>query len=497
MVSGQKTLHAIDTAIVRARNDLSKASILPAKISGQLVALRREESLALSKISRLRLDLIAAGEDEQKLGSVDRQAAKLLAAHERSERRLAIKAEQIEDKILELEAQRRAQEKAVTAAITAYDKKAAACQKKLLTDPDYTTLISKADNFDAMSERAEAKLVVAREDEQDKGAPYREDGFFTYLQNRSYGQKDAKGWALTKMLDGWIARLCNYQSAAINYRRLQAIPARLETHLERLQDQADEAREHLQKREQDMLISQGVEKARQDSLKAQSQLEKIDAKIAAQEDKHLAVRNEQAALTAGQSGPYAEAIKLLSRALATKDRPGLNVLAAQTASPDDDRAVAILSDLRKQSFELEQDQNQASKLLKKQQTSLKELENVRRKFKKNRYDTPFSQFPNADLISALLGQALIGALSGDDLWNQIRRAQRTVSRSTNNDFGGIDWGEAMRLPRGNNRSGGRSNRQGRSSSRRSTSRGSSRNMSKISFPKSARRSGGFKTGGGF
>lgn len=117
------------------------------------------------------------------------------------------------------------------------------------------------------------------------------------------------------------------------------------------------------------------------------------------------------------------------------------------------------------------------------------------------------------MIGALIGQVLAGMLSGNDLWRQIERAQKTISRGADIDFGGIDWEEAIRLPRNTRRRsrnrnsgidlgdifGGGSSRGGWGGSRSSRTRPRTRRSRapKVSFPKGGRRGGGFKTGGGF
>ncbi|MEE9347268.1 MAG: hypothetical protein V3U82_03670, partial [Robiginitomaculum sp.] len=142
MVSGLKTLHSIDRAIIKARGQVSGAAKLPARISGALMDVRREQAAALGSIARLRLELIGAGHAEDDLGYVDRQAAKLLAAHADQEARMALQAQKYGEQVSALETARRTQEMVVEKAVLAYDKAALACQKKLLKDAGYLDKIT-------------------------------------------------------------------------------------------------------------------------------------------------------------------------------------------------------------------------------------------------------------------------------------------------------------------------------------------------------------------
>ena len=518
MASGRKTLHEIDRAISKARKQVAQASELPGRASAALADVSRKQAASYGEIAKLRLELIDKGEGGE-LGYVDRQAAKLLAAHEKEEARLAKKADASLAKIDKLEAERRAQETVVEKAVEAYDKAAEACQKKLVVDPSYIALLKAVETAEATTERADAKQALAAEDVEEKGAAYRNDPYFQYLQKRKFGTREAKGWFLTKMLDGWIARRGNYREAALNYKRLTDIPVRLARHVEDLELKEEAARVTLKEAEEKALVKQGVTAKKTASLKAQAKLDGIDDKLEQAETNHQAIRSEQAQVGAGDSAPYREAIALLVNSLERQDLPSLRRLASQTISREDDRAIGDLIELSRNAKELEEDQKDSRRLIEKYQRSLGELEQIRRKFKSRRYDAPSSTF-TSNLIAALLGQMLSGVLSGGDVWRQIERAQRTVRRRSDGDFGGIDWGEAMRLPRssggifgsgGSRRSsggvfGGGSDpfggwgRGGGGSSRRTRRSTPSRRAPRPRMPRArsgASRRGGFKTGGGF
>jgi hypothetical protein len=502
MASGRKTLHEIDRAIAQARANVSQASQLPGRASAALADVSRKQAASYEHIARLRLELIEKGSGGE-LGYVDRQAAKLLKAHEKEEGRLVVKADASLAKITKLEDERRAQESVVEKAIDEYDRAAEACQKKLVADPDYIALLTAVETAEATTERASAKQALAEDEVEEKGAPYRADPFFQYLQKRGYGTRDAKGWALTKMLDGWIANRGKYREASLNYKRLTDIPVRLAAHVDDLEQKEIASQGALKKAEQKALGREGVTKKKSASLKAQAKLEAIDAKIEAQEETHQAIRTEQAQVGAGDSAPYKEAMDLLVNTLERKDLPSLRRLASQTISRDDDKAIAQLVELARNAEDLKDDQRESRRLLEKYQRSLSDMEKLRRKFKNKRYDAPSSTF-TSNLVAALLSQMISGLISGNDVWRQIERAQRTVRKRTDSDFGGIDWGEAMRIPRSTGGIGGRPGGWGGGRSTRNTRttrmprmpRTTRPRMPKIRMPRGGG-GGGFKTGGGF
>ena len=128
-------------------------------------------------------------------------------------------------------------------------------------------------------------------------------------------------------------------------------------------------------------------------------------------------------------------------------------------------------------------------MIDKYRRSLEDLQQVRRRFKEARYDAPSSEFPTGELVGSLLGQIIVGALTSEELWDYLRRGQRTASRNADFDFGGDDWTGGFRIPksRSGRSRGGWTTRPSRKPRIRS-GRGS-RNRSG--------RGGGFRTGGGF
>ncbi|NNE59164.1 MAG: hypothetical protein HKN36_13745 [Hellea sp.] len=492
MKSGLKTLHDIDTAIVKARSAVTEASLLPKRSAEALVELRRQQSLAYDKIAEERLGLISKGEGGE-LGYVDRQAGKYLKAHDKELAAMGSKLDKAVARIEKLESERRNLETKVNKAIDAYDKAAAKAEKEILKDPAYIAALDRVEQAENTVIRASEKLEVARQDELEKGAPYKNDPLFSYLHKRGYGTKKAKGWFLTKMLDSWVASIIKYRRAAENYQRLQAIPTRLGNHVKALEDKVLKARAALEKLEAEILEAKGVTALHKASIKAQSGLEKTDEKIAGAEREYSEIRAAHQSLLAGDTGSFREAINVVSEAMTRIKFNELRRLASQTTGRDDDRAIEEILDLARVSDELEDEQKEAKTLIRKYERTLKELEDIRRRFKSRRYDAPSSVF-DGNLVGALLLRVLAGALDGDSLWRQIERAQRTTRRYSDSDFGGVDWTEGLRLPRTS-----RTHRSPRS--RTSIPRMPRTSLPKVKLPRSSGRSsgrsGGFRTGGGF
>lgn len=518
MLSGLKTLHQIDAALAKSRASAAEAARLAQRAAEAVASVQLQQAEGYNQIARDRLDLIEAGGGGA-LGYIDRQVEKHLSDHRAAVAKAADALTKAESAVEALEAKRRAQEKTVADAVDAYDKTVAASEAALLKDADYLAQIARVEQAEATLQRALDKLELAKTDEVEKGTPYREDPFFAYLSDRRYGTKEAKGWFLTKALDHWVARIADYRQAAENYRRLTAIPTRLAAHCDDLEHQIGVEQTALQAIEAAKLDRDGVNTARQTSVDAQAKLDAIDADIAKAEARYQEALSAHAKMSAGDIGPMREAMDALEAAIAKMDRRNLQRLAAQTQTLTDDHAIERLRELAETARDLRDDKAEAERLMRKYQTTQKQIEAVRQRFKSRRYDAPSSTFNNSDVLLRVLGQVLAGALGGDDLWRQIERAQRTMRRYSDSDFGGIDWEDAFRIPRssGGIGGGGRSRSGSRRRSRTSLPRMPRQRLPKIStgggwggssrsgrsgggfkMPKSGgRRGGGFRTGGGF
>ncbi|HMB47776.1 MAG TPA: hypothetical protein VKN63_05820 [Afifellaceae bacterium] len=498
MRSGQQTLRDIDNAISQARETLDRTTRLSAQLSEDRAAIERQRLDAIRVIASERIGLLSSGEADdvrdRDIQRADRQAEELLENHAREMAALLNGSQQAKSELERLEGERETLEDEVNAAIEAFDKAAAATQAKLGKNAAYKKQLAQVEEAEAVVDRAEQKLALAQADETRKGEPYRQDPLFFYLWKRHYGTKDYDGGLITKMLDDWVARLCDYRDAALNYKRLTEIPKRLAAHVDGLEEQAEAERRALKVLENEALERDGAAALREASTEAQARLDALDAQIAEAEAHYRDRIDAQTAATGKNSDAYNQALGVLSEALRYEDIPDLRLLASQTRSLDDDDAIARLIRLEDEAEDLERNEEDAGALIEKYRRSLEDLEDVRQRFKNARYDAPTSEFPMGDLIGSMLGEILAGALTSNDIWDQLQRGQRSVRRGSDFDFGGGDWTEGFRIPSsrgGGGRSGGsrgggmtRPSRMPRQRSGRSPSSGKGRG-------------GGFRTGGGF
>jgi hypothetical protein len=447
MTSGREALAQIDVAIAAARKTLAQASDAAASDARAVAELDQRQIEIYLNLAEMRLiHLMTDANSGGSLGGVDRKAEELINAHESAVADLANARDAAHIELERLEAARAQAEAAVAAAVHRHDEAAKATRARLDREPAYRENAEAVDAFNAMAARAEQKLGIAREDRTKKGAAYEADTLFAYLQRRKFATSEYRAFPLFAMLDGWVARLIRYREHRLNYQRLIEIPERIAEHVERLKAEAANAAASLEEIERAALERDGVGELRDVVGKARALVETLDAQIADAEANHKSLVERHADAAAGKAGPLAEARKLLADALSRIAVPDLKVLAAETASPEDDRLIDALVRARRERIEIEEARRAAVSSLDRQGKALSDLEAVRRRFKSARYDSPYSDFSGRDLIAVLVSEFLRGAIGRDDLWRRIERGHQTRRRDWDNDLGGDEWRDTFGLP---------------------------------------------------
>ncbi len=447
MTSGRDALHRIDATIADARKYLARASDAIASDAARAAEYDSRELESYHALANLRIEHLRQNSVAQSLGAADRKARELIASHGASVAVLAEERDRAVAEIARLEESRRAAEKEHEEKVGRYEAAVAATRTRLENDPEYERRASALEAGQAVARRAAQKLETARADRRTKGAPYEADPLFMYLEERRFGTRDYRAFPLFAMLDRWVASIVRYRDAALNYRRLLELPERLAEHAARVDAEAARLAQSLEDYERAALEADGVNRVRDAASEARARLDALDAEISAAEARHAETVGRYNGAAGGAAGPLAEARSLLANALGGRPIPDLRLLAAETASGEDDRIVSELVSLRRERLELEEAREAERRTLETHRRRLSDLEDLRRRFKQARFDSPYSEFPGEDLIGALIIEFLRGSLSRDDFWRRIERGHRTRRRDWNDDFGGDDWRDSIGRPR--------------------------------------------------
>lgn len=493
MTDGSDILRDLDRAVSKARSRVESAASEAEEARQAIIKLQGRQGKAYEEIARERLALLDKGKGGD-LGYIDAQAVKRLEEHRKDIAAAGVKISKSNKKQEVLQTQRLEEAKAVDAAVEAYNNAASAAEAKLRKTRDYKAQYAVVSRLSATAERLNAKLKLARADETSKSEPFLNDPYFAYLHGRGFGTDMPKGWFFTRWLDGGVARRTGYAAQAKVYRSITAIPLWLEDHQRDLLEKGQAEEDILHKIESDWLKAEGVTAVHKASILAQKKLDKTDEKIKTEESREDELLAQQAQLIAGKTGPYKEAVRLMTKALSQHNTGSLDRLASQTVTRKDDNAVINLRMILQAIKDRTEDHTDATRLLNQCRGILRDLQSVRQNFKSARYDSYSSAFNGGHKISNMINAVLSGSRSRSSLWKQIKRGHYTVRQNTSDDFGGSVWSSGSRSSRSRS-SGGWSSSS--SSSRRSSSSSSRSSSSRSSSSRSSSSRGGFSTGGGF
>jgi uncharacterized membrane protein YgcG len=479
MLSGHDLLATIERMLDGTRRERAKLDVELERSSAELARVRQAELGVLSVLARLRLREIESGELVEALDETGRQVTELLGQRAGAQAEVETEVKKAEAALAAVQKEREARGSAVDAAEQALDAAEAEAQERLAEDDDYRAQLEKARASDGVADLAEEKAQAARNDRIEKGKPYEADPLFKYLWARGFGTSQYRAGAFTRLLDRWVARVCDYEPLRRDYWMLSELPARFDEHSTRMRALADEDVTAVQALEHKAAEAAGVPKRADALVKSQQELAEADRKIEEREAWLDALVDKRASFASGEDDLSRRCTALLSDTFRREKMKTLRERANRTATRDDDRAVDELTAVRAEIPRLEDEVARYKALHQTHRERTAKLEEIRKRFKEHRFDAVSSEFVNSALMTTLLAQLLAGSLGVPDIWDAIAKQQRFRKLAADPLFGS---GRFPRVPGPWHMPGGFPKGGG---------------WGKGGFGKGGFGGGGFRTGGGF
>lgn len=435
VITGRDALHRLDTLTSGAREEFDAAARAAEGHSRRRADLARLRAEGYRELAAMRLDVIKAGAD-QTLSAAETQATQLLEQHADFVARIDGEVAAADATLRESEANRRAGEAEVDAALKTYEALVAETEQAVQTDPAYIALKEAFEETRAVAIRAEQKLEVAKADRAEKGKPYEADPLFSYLWARKFRRPEYKKGGLSRMLDNWVARLCRYDEAYLNYARLTELPDRIAEHMASMRLEEAEAQTAIERFEAQALEARGAGKLSADLASAKGKLKGLDYLLSEAERKHSELRVQQERAASGDAGPQEQARRVIEEGLTKASFPDLKVLAAETTTLDDDRIVESLVKLRTEELQMEVNWRNVEAMPARRRAAVDTLELVRRRFKEAGLDSPYVMILRGAFEAALEAYGKGPSPDGDGLWRAIRATVRQAPRKDDDYFGG-------------------------------------------------------------
>ena len=507
-LSGPVALSSLEEALRDIRREEDEIARRLARSSDVIAKYREAEGELFRQLAGVRLEPAAQAELSGRISAAEQRAREMLKQHAGNLSATEEKLRTIDARITAVVAERAQQLAEVERRQGELKALSSAIAASAARDPTYAGKRDAVTELQQVAAESLRKTEQAEADRENKGKPYRDDPLFTYLWSRNYGTDQYRAGNLTRMLDGWVARLIDYGRARPNYAMLNEIPVRLREHAEQQAARAEAGLIELADMENRAIDAAGGKPIRDALDRASEGIARHDTELLALEDERDETAKSLNVLAQGNDPDFAEALSSLAQSLGRQELATLLAEARRTGTGQDDSLVAQIDENRARAREEVTQIMEQKERLKTLTARRRELEDISYEFRKARYDDPRSSFREDNLVGDLLNDFLRGGISAAAYWDHWRGSQGFRTGPT-------EWGGGINLP-GNtpwSPGGGGFSWPGNSSGGGSGGGFGGSNGGGFSWPKSGsggggfsrprsgssgtRKHGGFTTGGGF
>lgn len=439
-ISGRSALGRIEDALRQGRAQVDESDQSVSAIGQQLLVLQQARAQNFRQLAAVRVGKIAAGELDSRLQQTDKQVSALLQQREQAGLQLAAAISANQADIDARQQQRVALVEQLEQFIDAIDQAEAATQARLDKDAAYIAQREQAQQAEQVARHADEKATLSEQEQQEKGQAYRDDPLFSYLWKRHYGSKDYQANNLVRWLDGKVAALVGYADARVNYQRLLEIPLRLREHADEREAIASDAIDALKALDEQAREQDGIPALEQQRDAHQQALDNADADIDKLQTSAQQMLDQQGEQAAGRDPLTLKAINYLAAEYGRDKLQALRSEALATPFPEDDLVISRLYDHEEREQHLQASLRELRQAAERSHQRLRELEQVRADFKRQRFDRPGSTFADGATVALMLSNFLSGTLDRRGLWQVLQQQQRYQPRRSNPGFGSGGFG---------------------------------------------------------
>ncbi len=442
MIRGIETLAELEGTIRSIRADVTSLDTEKEALFAASQENKRQQLKILERIAQLHFEALTEGKDEAGYTTKDYRIDEVLSqrqdAFERLKRKIGTLSKNIDDKEQARTQTHHALEETLTRLAHVQQK----VQTALKNDPRYQEQFEKTANAKEIAQSTAKKAKESIQSYREKMQPFEQDMLFWYLWQRHYGTSQYNSQGLSRLLDGWVATLSNYESNRTTYWTLSHIPERLEKHAEHKEERYQNELKKLIMLEKAESEAQGMKDVKKEVQQKQKIVDGLDADIASlEQDLDEALEEQKHYLQ--EKDTYARQItKLIESVLSRYGAKNIYEIAKKTAMVQDDTLAMELRTLEQKAQKLQEQMNQNRERYDAQLKALRETEALRRRFKASRYDDIHSGFDNNVGMGTVLGEILGGALSNAGAWERMSRHQRPMNSGWLSDFGSGSFSQA-------------------------------------------------------
>ena len=457
MISGQRGLASIEQALRDIEREEAEARKLSERETQSRAESEKTRTDGYRALARVKVDVSLEDGVIDRADGLSAEVMERLSRWVATQRAAEAKWEALKAEIEDWRSKRHAAHEEAERAREEYDQAYAAARQALSGEEGHAALLRARDEVQAHIENARAKAAKAEAERAEKEQPYAADPLFMYLWQRQYGTSAYAAAGLTRMLDGWVARLISYGEARVNFAALTEIPKRLTQYVGRLEESAVRAEAAIEANVHEAVTRQAGRDLAAGIAALEQRLAEAETAVSEREAAFDQLSDAIARLANGDDEDLAAAIDALSRSLAATGFRQLLAEAQRTATTRDDDVLARIQNAVAQLDKIDARAGERRSQLDALAARRSDLLRIAAEFRRQRYDDSSSVFTKDDLFGGLLKQLLAGAITAGQYWTELQRHQNRQRRASDrfpryDDIvlgpgGGMSW---PRFPQGGN-----------------------------------------------
>jgi DNA repair exonuclease SbcCD ATPase subunit len=430
MISGRQGLDSIEAALRQVESEEAEARRQAERETGQRAESEKSLNDGYRELARVRIDISLEDGVIDRADGLTSDVMEHLARWQAAHRAAEAKWDALKGEIDDWRRKRHQAHDKVEKARAIYDAAYAEARERLSTEPGHAALMTAQADALAHIQNARTKAEKAEAERAEKDKPYAADPLFMYLWKRSYGTPRYAGGGITRLLDGWVARLIGYSEARINYAALTEIPVRLNQYVARLEETARKADEaiHASLLREVAVIAQEDIAGRIAALEAE--LAALEEGVTKREAAFDALSDEVTRLAQGHDPHLEAAVESLASILSSTSFRQLAAEARNTPSLKDDQLLERIQNTASMMAQIEDRVAEHRKRLDQLAARRSDLLRIAAEFRRQRYDDNSSVFTKDEVFSGLLRQLLAGLITAGQYWAEIQRHQTRQRRAS-------------------------------------------------------------------
>ncbi|QDT00668.1 coiled-coil domain-containing protein [Adhaeretor mobilis] len=437
-LAGSRVGNELDRSIGRLRKQIDQHLAGMKQIDEQLAELVGRRTAALADLARHYLPDISPESIQGTFAEIRHDLLEVLQRKRQREAELSSTIGQLERSIDSDEEELDRVTEALNEKVAERERLEELLAERLHASDEFRELSKRALDAEVELERNEVRVAEAKQESSEKLPAYEKSRLFKYLQERDYGTAAYKKEGLTRVLDGWVAKMIGFRRARRSYDFLRVTPELMAKEVQRRREHFNVLMEQVEAIEDRNSDEIGLTAVMREGQELGAKRDALTDAIAKQQDRLIAHEEELLQLQQPNNKYHDQAIARMKFFLSKMEESKLQRRSRQTPEPQDDAIVAEVLWLNERLDDAERQGQAESRKRQQWDDKLSGLHQIQQRFREAEFDSRRSMFHPRFEMADLVEDYLEGDLGTEGLWSAIRKNQEFAPQWHEQRGGGFD-----------------------------------------------------------